>query len=1032
MLRRVVASSFVIQLALGLAYVASPDNAPGVAWAEPTFDGQGVLDLLQATGIVGDGTSTVDMYVLALTPDGLPMVGLKGKPSASSGTTTELTELTGGLYKFTFSPARTDAVQTVTLTFKSKLASKEQVTRTWNVSVAPPVSHQLSVSINPASITLGQDKTASVSFNLAGGDRQALAGVDLRTNLTAGTIENVTNLGAGQFSALFNTPNVGYPHMLLLTAVDKRDPGRTYGSAAVPLVGKAEFPVQALPNSRVMIKVAGREFGPIQTDAQGRAKVPIVVPPGASAATKTQIAPDGKVTEEPLDLKIPESRRVALFPTATAVPSDGRVSVPIRTLVVTPDGKPDESALVVIQATAGTMSPAKHEGGGVYMATFTPPTSNANTQVTLTVGLSNGSSVQSDSTTLNLVPVRPAKVTLSAEPSILSSTADGFKVFAKVTSADGQGLGSRAVAFNVNGGKLKDVKDLKNGDYQANFQTTGTGPVELTAAVATAATGNPFARVLLIPSRDRVPNDGMTPLLFTLATVDEYGYPVGNVVVNLKMLSGDGSIPQAATTSADGTAQIYYTAGRKAQTVSLEASANDATAAVSVMQVPGALVLPELPTVGPKAVASMIDEWSATISPLRLEREGMTGAVLTATSLPAVAGDKPTKLAISSDPASVSPGGTVVLKIQLLNGEGRGVGGAPIEFLTSTGTVGPINDLGNGNYQATLSVPASTTGEVKVSVATKDGLLSQFMRIPVGGAEAAWSGANPFAAGANPYAQQTGTAPVPPVAVTPTPVADVKPVKAPKPVKEPKPKAPDGEFPWLRASAGYAFSSYAYSQQPVDTSTGPFVNSRGNAQPIELASLTHGFSVGGKVWLPMVKYLGADVALSSSRYGLDPSGLCAALGKPCADSSTVSDWVTDFSAVVVGRYPFEAGANQFWVGGRVGFDTTDVQAIQSKKASVDLTQIGVNSLAVGAELGANIGPKVFIQTDFTEYLAGGSAPFDSTFNVAGGYAIIDHLYVGLAFDMALRSIDILSSDGVKIGEVSDSQFGGTASIGIQY
>ncbi len=1029
MLRRVVASSLVIQLALGLAFVAAPEAAPGVAWAEPTFDGQGVLDLLQPTGIVGDGSSTVDMYVLALTPDGLPITGLKGKPSASSGTTTELTELAGGLYKFTFSPARTDARQVVTLSFKSKLPSKEAVARTWNVSVAPPVSHQLSVAVNPAAITLGQDKTASVSFNLAGGDRQALSGVDLRTNLTAGTLENVTNLGAGQFSALYNTPTVGYPHMLLLTAVDKRDPGRTFGSAAVPLVGKAEFPVQALPNSRVIIKVAGREFGPIQTDAQGRAKVPIVVPPGASGATKTQIAADGKVTEEPLDLKIPESRRLALFPTAAAVPSDSRVSVPIRTLVVTPDGKPDENALVVIQATAGTMSPAKHEGGGVYMATFTPPTSNANTQVTLTVGLSNGSSVQSDSTTLNLVPVRPAKVTLSAEPSILSSTADGFKVFAKVTAADGQGLGNRAVAFNVNGGKLKEVKDLKNGDYQANFQTTGTGPVELTAAVGTAATGNPLARVLLIPARDRLPNDGMTPLLFTIATVDEYGYPVGNVAVNLKVLSGDGALPQTATTAADGTAQIYYTAGRKAQTVSLEATANDATAAVTVVQAPATLVLPDIPAIGPKAVASMLEEWSATISPLRLEREGMTGAVLTATSLPAAAGDKPTKLALSSDPATVSPGGTVVLKIQLLNGEGRGVGGAPIEFLTSAGTVGPINDLGNGNYQATLSVPTNTTGEVKVSVATKDGLLSQFMRIPVGGADAAWSGANPFAAGANPYAQQPAAA----APAQPAPVA-AAPAPAPvvKPVKEPKPKAPAGDFPWLRASGGYAFSSYSYSQQPVDTSTGPFVNSRGKAQPIELASVTHGFSVNGQVWLPMVKYLGADVALSSNRYGLDPSSLCTALGKPCADSSTVSDWVTDFNAVVVGRYPFEAGANQFWVGGRVGYDSTDVQAIQSKKSSVDLTQIGVNSLAVGAELGANIGPKVYLHTDFTEYLAGGSAPFDSTFNLSGGYTIIDHVYVGLAFDMAIRKIDVLTSEGVKLGEVSDSLFGGTASIGIQY
>ena len=663
MLRRAVAASIVIQLALGLGAVVAPDSTPGMAWADPVFEGLGVIDLLQPTGIVGDGTTSVDLYVLALSPDGTPIVGLKGKPAASSGATTDLTELGGGLYKFAFTPAKADSRQSVALTFKSKLATKEPVARTWNVSVAPPVSHQLTLAVNPSSITLGQDRTASVSFSLAGGNSQALAGVELRTNVSAGTLENVTNLGAGQFSALFNTPTTPFPQMLLLTAVDKRDPGETFGSAAVQLLGKADFPVQVAPNARVIIKVAGREFGPIQSDAQGRAKVPIVVPPGAGTATKTEIAPDGKVTESPLDLKIPESRRVALFPTATAVPSDSRLGIPIRTVVVTPDGKPDDNALVAITATAGTVSPPKSEGGGIYLAMFTPPTSNANTQVTLTVSLSNGSSVQTDSTTLNLVPVRPAKVALTAEPTTLSSTADGFRVFAKVTTADGTGLGGRAVSFGVNGGKVKEVKDLRNGDYQATFSTTGNGPVELTAAVGTAATGNPFARVLVIPATDRIVNDGVSPLLLTIATVDEYGYPVGNVPVNLKLLSGDGTIPNSTTTSADGTIQVYYTAGRKAQTVSIQATANDATAALTLLQAPANLTLPELPVVAPKDVASMMTEWAATISPLRIEREGMTGAVLNPTVLPAAAGDRPTKLAISSDPASVSPGGSVVLKI---------------------------------------------------------------------------------------------------------------------------------------------------------------------------------------------------------------------------------------------------------------------------------------------------------------------------------------------------------------------------------
>ncbi len=1005
MLRRLVVAPLVVQLSLGISGLVSPHTTAGIAWAEPVFEGVGVIELLQPTGLVGDGATTADLYVLALAPDGKPIAGLKGKPTASAGTTTDLAELGGGLYKFTFTAAKADAKQSVTLSLKTKLPTKEPLARTWTVAVAPPTSHQLSVAVNPTTITLGQDRTASVSLNLAGGDRQALAGVDLRASVTAGTLENVTNLGAGQFSALYTAPATPYPQVLLITAVDKRDPGHTYGSAAVPLQGKADFPVQVGANSRVILKIAGREFGPIQADAQGRARVPIIVPPGAGTATKTEIAADGKVTEEPLDLKIPESRRIAMFPTATAAPADARLGIPVRVLVVTSDGRPDENAVLALTATAGSLSQAKHEGGGVYVATFTPPTSNANTQVTLTVTLPSGSSVQSDSTTLNLVPVRPAKVALSAEPTTLAATADGFKVFAKVTAPDGQGLGSRAVTFNVNGGKVKEIKDLRNGDYQGTFSTTGTGPVELSASVATAATGNPFARVLLVPGKDRVANDGMTPLLLTVATVDDFGYPIGNVPVNLRLLSGDGNIPASATTGPDGTVQVYYTAGRKAQTVSIEATANDANAAVTVIQAPTTLALPDLPTSAPKAVATLVDEWSATISPLRLEREGVTGAVLMPVALPAAAGDRPTKLAMSSDPATISAGGTITLKLNLQNAEGRGVGGAQLDFLTSAGVVGAVSDVGNGNYTATLSVPAGTTGEVKVSVATRDGLLSQFMRVPVGGADAGWTSSNPFTTGGDPYAQQPAT-PTPPPPL-PAPVAKVEKVK---PERTP---APEGEFPWLRVRGGYLLSGYSYDQQPLQATTGLF------PKPIQLDALSQGFNVNGRLWLPMVKYVGAEVQVKSSRYSLDPAPLCAALGRPCADAELVGDWVTDVRGLVVGRYPFESGSSQFWVGARAGYDLSDVQAIQSKSNSVDLTQVAISSLAVGAELGANVGPKLFFHTDFTEYLAGGTTPFDTTFNVEGGYAFLPNVYFSIAYDLGFRKIDVLDANNNKVGEVTD-------------
>ncbi|MSP56377.1 MAG: hypothetical protein EXR69_12360 [Myxococcales bacterium] len=1011
MLRRVVVASLVVQLALGLGAISAPASTPGLAWADPVFEGLGVIDLLQPTGLVSDGTTPVDLYVLALTPDGAPIVGLKGKPTASSGTTTELTETGGGLYKFTFTPAKADSKQTVTLAFKSKLPSKEPVARTWSVSVAPPVSHQLSVSVNPTAITLGVDRAASLAFKLAGGTGQSLAGVDLVTNVTVGKVDNLTNLGAGQFSALYTPPTTAFPQLLLLTSVDRRDPDATFASAVVPLMGKVDFGVQVLPNSHVQIKIGDRVFGPILADAQGRASVPIIVPPGTETATKTQIAPDGKLTESPLDLKVPERRRVALFPTATAVPSDTRFGVPIRTLVVTPDGRPDDNALVAITSTAGSVSAPKSQGGGIYLATFTPPTSNANTQVTLTVSLSNGSSEQTDSTTLNLVPVRPAKVALTAEPALLTPTADGFRVFAKVTSADGQGLGGRAVTFGVNGGKVKEIKDLRNGDYQATFTTTGNGPVELTAGVGTAATGNPFARVLVISGTNRLANDGATSVLLTVMSVDQYGYPVGNIPVNLRLISGDGALPSSTTTGPDGTARVYYTAGRKAQTVSIEATANDATAAITLVQAPTGLVLPVLPIVATKAVAGMMAEWAATISPLRIEREGMTGAVLNPTALPAAAGDRPTKLAISSDPATVSPGGTVVLKLQLLNVEGRGIGGAPLEFLTSAGALGPISDKGNGNYEVTLLIPPTTTGEVKVSVATRDGLLSQFLKIPVSGTAAGWTGTNPFATSGDPYAQLPATTPEP-MGQTPvvTPVA-----KAPKAPKPERAAEADGEFPWLRIRGGYTLAGYGYNQQPLDQSATLF------PKPVQLDAVSQGGTVTALAFVPGVKYVGGELALRGIRYSLDPTALCEALGRPCADSAAIANWVTDVRLVGVARYPFESGKSQFWVGARVGGALNNVLVIQAAKNKLNLTPIAIGSLALGAELGANIGSKVFFRTDFTEYLAGFTAPYTHSFNVEGGFAFLPNVYASVAYDLSIRKIDVLDKSGNKIGEVSDVQ-----------
>lgn len=1030
--------------------------APTPAWAQSgtVFEAQGLIEVVPPTGLVGDGANVADIYLVALGADGRPIAGLKGRPTATAGTPGELTEVGGGLYKFTWLPPKLAQRTAVTFNLKVKLPSKENVSRTWTFNVEAPARHQVAVAANPPQLTLNQDRNASLSITLSGGDAGALAGADLRANVSSGTVDNLTNLGNGQYSALYTLPTVGYPHVALITVADRKDPTNSYGAIAVPLVGKADFPVTVAPNAKVMLKVAGREFGPIQADAQGRAKVPIIVPPGASNASRVQIAADGKVTEEPIDLKIPESRRLALIPASAAIPSDARMQVPVRVFVVTPEGRPDENAQVVVTASAGVMGPARHEGGGVYVAMYSPPTGNANTQATFSASLANGSSTQTDGMTVSLVPARPTKVSLSAEPAVLAPSAEGFKVFAKVVGPDGAGLGARTLTFTANGAKLKEVKDLRNGDYQATFTTTGNGPAEVSAVVANAATGNPLHRVLLLPARDRMPADGLSSTALTVATVDEYGYPVPNVPVNLRLASGDGSLPAMATTGPDGIAQIYYTAGRKNGLVTAEATVGNHSAMAALYQAPLGFVGPTLPFSGQRPATAVATEWAGSLGQLRLEREGMTGALVTpaapvavgaarpgsgspdavvaaaaaansvaASAVSGVAG-KAARMGLVAEPASVAPGSTTTLKITLTDDSGRGVAGQSLEFLTSTGSVGPVTDLGGGAYTAALSVPGTTTGEVKVSVATPDGTVSSFVRLPVA-SQVMWS--------------NTATTPFGTAAATSTPTASTQPASTPGPVAAMGTtdstatttstatvvRTDDGDRPWLRARAGLVVSGYAYTSMPLDQSGAVYPTE------LEVGSLAPGGAALVRAWIPGFRWAGVEASFKTTTYAINPEPLCAEIGRPCTGSPAIADYVSAGRVLALGRYAFDAGNTQIWIGGRVGYSAADVQAIQVAGDELKFPQLVVSSLALGAEVGAEIGERLFVSTALTEDLAGGGTPWSTQFGVDLGYAFTQNVFAAVGYDLTVRRISVLDEGNEKVGQLEDLANAALLSIGFQ-
>ena len=161
----------LVRLALGGLVMGVAALAPTPAMAQSAvFEGSGLIDFVAPTGVLGDGSSAVDMYMLAMNADGSAMTGLRGKPTASSGTCTELVEAGGGLYRFSYTPPRLETGTTVTVTWKGKVgAAKESVSKSVSFPVAAARSRKMTAATNPPQMVLGQDLTASLAVNLYGG-----------------------------------------------------------------------------------------------------------------------------------------------------------------------------------------------------------------------------------------------------------------------------------------------------------------------------------------------------------------------------------------------------------------------------------------------------------------------------------------------------------------------------------------------------------------------------------------------------------------------------------------------------------------------------------------------------------------------------------------------------------------------------------------------------------------------------------------------------------------------------------------------
>ena len=977
-----------------------------VAQAEtPVFVG-GLQDLLPGEPSVADGSTQATYYFVLLNADGSPMEDVSGKTSLGTAKGSLKSE-GNGLYSTILTPEAIASATNDFVQINARTADRKAIKRSFPVRLIPKASGVVTMTASPEEITLGQDDFVTINIQAP----KEFAKDKFELSVSTGTVENLISLGNGQFSARYSPPTrKTYPHIAVFTLSSLTHP-EIRSHLVVKQKGKANFAVNTNPNSAVIIRIDNRDFGPVQTDASGKASVPIVAPPGQPDATLIVISNEQR-KEELLDLRIPRNvPRLNIVPALKEMPADGTTKQSLYVYVATAKGVSETQANLTCRAQLGTCGDVKSVGEGYYSVDYTPPLSNKREEETIQFILQDPSGDITDSETITVLPVLPSTIALKAAETVLPKNVPNFGLTMQVKDNEGKGLDDRNLIVVSNGAKLvKSPISLGSGDYTVKLSPTSDSPIEVTTSIKGSASTNPAFGIAMRANNDKLPNDGVSTSLLSFAVYDRFGAPIIGQMVEFE-LNGTGSLPTTAKTNSAGLAQVMYTAGTESGIVKIKATSGDLTSDFILFVTPNELhdSLPTIKRSQNQFHQRLQDRLFESINHIRFEREGMEGVALTGQV------DKvgePANIGLKAEPNKVAPGGKTTINISLTDTNGRGVVGEDLTVMSSSGSIGKLQDRGSGQYSVTLLAPDSNANSVTVVVESTSGNLRKELEVEIVGGSVSTT---------EPTVATTETTQEDPIPETTAKAEEPKPKKEKKPKKvktprEKKPRSGDVSTPWLRASAGYTGGSFSYKQTPTKTDGLLYEKAITFDRQTEGASpaLTAGVDVRAFGTIPSVDFLGFDVHVQADQYAISLSEFPEPIG----------DWMTSIDAMALGQYAIPLSGLTFTPSVRVGLIRDDLIVFRQDVLDDGNIALSYEPLFVSA---VNVGIGTDIQTDMgifahvTYDLGLRGSIYRQKFDSQIGYDINGGLFGFLGLRSTTRSVDIETTSG-KIGEIKDGNY----------
>ena len=972
-----------------------------VAQAEtPVFVG-GLQDLLPGEPSVADGSTQATYYFVLLNADGSPMEGVSGKTSLGSAKGSLKSE-GNGLYSTILTLEKIVAATDDFVQINARTVERKAIKNSFPVRLVPRASGLVTMTASPEEITLGQDDF--VTINIQAPKEFASDKFDL--SVSTGTVENLISLGNGQFSARYSPPTrKTYPHIAVFTLSSLTHP-EIRSHLVVKQKGKANFAVNTNPNSAVIIRIDDRDFGPVQTDASGKASVPIVAPPGQPDATLIVISNEQR-KEELLDLRIPRNvPRLNIVPTLKEMPADGTTKQTLYVYVATAKGASDTQANLSCRAQLGSCSTVQSVGDGYYSVDYTPPLLNKRDKDTVQFILEDPSGDIIDSETISVLPVLPSIISLKAAETVLPKNVPNFGLTMQVKDNEGKGLDDRNLIVVANGAKMvKSSVSLGSGDYTVKLTPTSDSPIEVTTSVKGSASTNPAFGIGMRANNDRLTNDGVSTSLLSFAVYDRFGTPVIGQLVEFE-LNGTGSLPTTAKTNAAGLAQVMYTAGTESGIVKITATSGKLSSEFVLFVTPKEFheSLPTIKRSQNQFHQRLQDRLFQSINHIRFEREGMEGVALTGQV------DKvgeAVNIGLKAEPNKVASGGKTTINISLTDANSRGVVGEELNVMSSSGSIGKLQDLGTGQYSVTLIAPESNATSVTVVVQSASGDLRKELNIEIVG--------SPNATATVATAEEQSK----PEPKTETAEEESKKEKKPKKVKTPREKKPRTDnvtAPWLRVSAGYTGGSFSYQQTPTSTTGLLYEKAIIFDRQTEGASpaFTAGVDVRAVGTIPSLDFLGFDIHVQSDRYAIALSEFPEPIG----------DWMTSIDAMAAGRYAIPLSGLTLTPSIRLGLLRDDLIVFRQDTqddGNVALSYEPLFVSAVNFGLGTDVQTNMGIFAHITYDIGVRGSIYRQKFDSQVGYDINDSLFGFLGLRSTSRTVDIETSSG-KAGEIQDGNY----------